>query len=61
MSLHDFVVENLQRAKHRWPQVARDSGVNYRTLMKIATRETIDPGVSHIEKLARYFREHSVN
>jgi len=60
-SLHDFVVDQLQDWKGRWPEVARGSGVSARTIEKIARREVIDPKVSNVEKLARYFREHKAN
>lgn len=50
----------LQAAKGRWTAVADGSGVSARTIEKIARREIKDPGVSHIEKLARYFRDQEV-
>lgn len=56
-SLHDYVIEQLQAAKGTWPRVAEASGVSRRTLEKIARREIVDPSVSHIEKLAAYFRK----
>lgn len=55
-SLHEYVLRQLQDAKGRWSEVAEESGVSKRTLEKIARREIEDPGVSHIEKLAAYFR-----
>jgi transcriptional regulator with XRE-family HTH domain len=55
-SLHDFVVERLEAAKGKWPVIAEATGVSNRTIQKIASREIQDPGVSHIEKLAQYFR-----
>lgn len=54
-SMHDFVVEQLQRTKGRWPEVAEGSGVPARTIEKIARRETENPRVSSIERLVRYF------
>lgn len=56
-SIYEYVMAELQAAKGRWPTVADGSGVSARTIEKIARREIEDPGVSHIEKLARYFRE----
>lgn len=47
----------LEASKGNWPAVAKGSGVSPRTLEKIARKEIVDPGVSHIEKLAGYFRE----
>jgi transcriptional regulator with XRE-family HTH domain len=55
-SLYAFVMSELQRRKGQWPAVAAGSGVSRRTLEKIARREIADPGVSHVEKLAAYFR-----
>jgi transcriptional regulator with XRE-family HTH domain len=56
LSLHDFVVEHLEACRGTWPEVARATGLSKRTIEKIARREIADPGVSHIEKLAAYFR-----
>ena len=55
-SLHDYVIGQLQAAKGRWREIAEKSDVSLRTLEKIARREIEDPGISHIEKLAGYFR-----
>jgi hypothetical protein len=59
-SIYDYVMEQLEASKGNWPSIAEEAGVSPRTLEKIARREIIDPGVSHIEKLARYFREQTV-
>lgn len=56
-SMYEYVLDQLSRAKGRWPAVAEGSGVSRRTIEKIARREIEDPGVSHIEKLARFFRD----
>jgi len=55
-SIYQFVMDRLQQSKGQWPKVAKASGVPKRTLEKIARREIVDPGVSHIEALADYFR-----
>ena len=55
-TLHEYVLDQLERSKGTWPEVAEGSGVSRRTLEKIARGEIADPGVSHIEKLAVYFR-----
>lgn len=57
--IFDYVLERLESSKGRWPTVAAESGVPYKTLTKIAQREIRDPGVSHIQKLADYFRAQS--
>lgn len=46
----------LEETKGKWPQVAANSGVSKRTLEKIARREIKDPGVSHVQALADYFK-----
>lgn len=55
--MHEFVIERLEESKGEWQSVADGSGVSRRTLEKIARREIADPGVSHIEKLAAFFRK----
>lgn len=56
-SIHDQVVEKLAAHRGRWSDIAKDSGVAYSTLKKIANRISRSPRVEHIEKLWRYFRE----
>lgn len=56
-SLYGYVMRQLAAAKGSWPKVANGSGVSLRTIEKIARREIADPGVSHVEKLAVYFRD----
>lgn len=58
-SMYAYVLNQLQAFKGAWPTVADGSGVSLRTIEKIARKEIKDPGVSHIEKLAGYFREQS--
>lgn len=55
-NLHDYVLAQLEAAKGRWPEVAAHSGVSRRTIEKIARSEIKDPGISHVQKLADYFR-----
>lgn len=55
-SLYEYVMAQLEASKGRWGEVAEGSGVSKRTLEKIARQEIQDPGVSHVEALARYFR-----
>ncbi len=56
-SIYQYVLDKLQGAKGEWPAVAEATGMSRRTIEKIARREVKDPGVSHIEKLAGYFRQ----
>lgn len=55
-SLFAYVLNKLETSKGKWKSVAEGSGVSYRTIEKIARGEIQDPGISHIEKLANYFR-----
>jgi len=59
--LHALVLERLEASKGTWPAIAKETGVSKRTIEKIASREIEDPGVSHIEKLARYFEQQTVS
>lgn len=58
-SIYQYVLDQLESAKGTWPEVAEDTGVSRRTIEKIARREVKNPGVSHIETLASYFRARS--
>lgn len=59
--MYDYVIARLFETPPRmtraafWDRVARDTKINRRTLEKIARGEIVDPGVSHIEALAKYF------
>jgi hypothetical protein len=55
-TLHDFVISGLQKRKSTWPAIARETGVPYPTIGKIARREIKDPGVTSVETLARHLR-----
>lgn len=52
----DYVLEQLDLHKGQLPRVSDESGVPYRTLQKIASGETKDPGVTHVQTLHDYFR-----
>lgn len=43
--------------KEALERIAKESGVPYHTLLKIANGQTEDPRVSTIEKLLQYFDE----
>ena len=57
MSIHNYVLTQLSASKGNWPAVARATGVSYRTLKKIATREIENPRVANLELLANYFKK----
>ena len=54
--MYEYVLVELELAKGNWTAVADATGMSKRTIEKIARREIKDPGVSHIETLASYFR-----
>ena len=56
LPIYQYVLAELERSKGRWNEVAEGSRVNKRTLEKIARKEIEDPGVSHVQALADYFR-----
>ena len=55
-SIYQYVMDQLSLTKGSWPSVAAATGISHRTIEKIARQDIKDPGVSHIEKLAVYFR-----
>ena len=60
-SIHDYVLAELQKRNGNWPTVARESGVPYGTLKKIAIKSTSAPRIDTLERLASYFREHGMS
>lgn len=56
-SIYQYVMKELEAAKGSWPAVAEGADMSLSTIKKIARREVADPGVSLIEKLAKYFRD----
>lgn len=55
-SLHAYVLQQLDATPLTYQEIAEGSGVPKRTVEKIARKEIEDPGVSHVEKLAGFFR-----
>lgn len=56
LSLYEYVMGHLRESGRSYREIADGSGVSRRTVEKIARGEIRDPGVSHIEKLATFFR-----
>lgn len=56
-SIYQYVLDELEAHKGTWPTIAEESGVNIATLKKIVYRTVENPGILHIEKLAKYFRD----
>ncbi len=55
-----FVLQHLEATRGSWPTVADESGVSLDTIRKIAQRQTEDPKVGKVQKLANYFRDRQV-
>lgn len=49
------VCRDLARTRGRWTEVAKDSGVPYHTLVKIAQGAVTDPRIGTIQLLVDYF------
>lgn len=43
--------------RDQWERVAKETKMSLSTIKKIARKEVKNPGVKHIEKLAKYFRD----
>ncbi len=57
-SVYQYVLDELQAWKGRWRLVSEQTGISKRTIEKIATGESQNPGVRTIEDLATFFRKH---
>jgi hypothetical protein len=59
VDIYGYVMQQLAglRTELEYQGVADGSGVSKSTLKKIKRREVLDPGVSHVQKLALFFRE----
>ena len=42
---------DLDRARGRWPAIARDTGIDYFTIARIARKNTERPRIDTVEKL----------
>ena len=54
--MHDYLIAELQARKGTWPAIAEATGISVRTIEKIARREIIDPGITHVETLIAHFQ-----
>lgn len=53
----DYVLTKLQDRMTPWTEVARQTGIPYDTLKKIARGVTANPGVLHVQVLHDYFKQ----
>ena len=58
-TIYEFVMTHLRAKAIPQKQVARDSGVPFSTLSKIAQGSVKDPGVHTVQRLADYFAKQS--
>ena len=59
LNLYEFVMENFRAKRIPQKQVARESGVPFSTLSKIAQGSIKDPSVHTVQRLADYFKSKS--
>lgn len=57
--IYDFVMQRLRDRAIPQRQVARESGVPFSTVSKIAQGAVKDPGVHTVQRLADYFSRQS--
>jgi len=50
---------HLAQSKGRWPEVSRGAGVDYFTVVRIASGKSKQPRYETIEKLSAYFATQS--
>ncbi len=55
-SIYEFVLAELNARRGEWREIASATGVSFGTVSKIGYRETLNPRVRNVEKLAEYFR-----
>ncbi len=56
-TIYEFVMAHLRAKTIPQKQIARDSGVPFGTLIKIAQGSVKDPGVHTVQRLADYFAQ----
>lgn len=56
-TMYQYVVRKLNESKGRHSAIARDLGLDNKTLHLIATKKVESPNVHTVQKLHDYFRE----
>ena len=51
----------LESMRGRWPEIARDTGVDYFTIARIARGDTADPRISSVDSILGWLAHHPVN
>lgn len=54
----EYVIANLHAVtRKQWQEIAKETGVPYSTISKIAYRDTTNPSSNTVESLHSYFEE----
>jgi len=54
-NIYDLVMEQLRTSSATRREIASGAGVPFSTVCKIAQRQTLNPGVHHVQALHDYF------
>lgn len=57
-NLLEITLKALAERRGKWPQICRDTGLDYDWLTKLAQGRIQDPGVKKIQRLHDYFFPH---
>ncbi len=54
-TIFEYVSRRLNEHKGMWPQIAKESGVNYDKIAKIAQRRSTNPTLANVQPLVDWF------
>ena len=54
-SILDYLTRRLIEEKGNWPQISKDSGVEYNTIAKIAQGVRTNPTIANVQPLLNWF------
>lgn len=52
----NYAISALRRRKGLWPQIERETGLDYSWLSKLSRGQIGDPGIKRVGRLAAYLR-----
>lgn len=61
LNLYDYVMAHLRAKQIPQRRIARESGVPFSTVCKIAQGSVTDPSVHTVQRLANYFKSQNSN
>lgn len=61
MTVMETLRRDLDLARGTWPRIARETGVDYFTIARIARGETERPRIDTVEKLRGWLAENPAN